>query len=190
VTNPGSPEAEPTAFVDAAAFDTWLDAHASTSRGIWLKLAKSNSGIPSLTSDEAVDVGLCHGWISGQRKALDDAWYLQRYVPRRRRSRWSQVNVRKAEALIVAGRMRPAGQAEIDAAKADGRWDAAYASQRDAVVPDDLVAALTENPSAARRFAELGRTARYAVILDLEATGPATTRARRLRRAIAQLSER
>ena len=101
---------------------------------MWLKIAKKNSGVPSLTDDEAVDVGLCYGWISGQRKSLDEVYYLQKYVPRRPRSRWSQVNVDKVAELAAAGRMRPSGWAEVEAAKADGRWDAAYASQRNATI--------------------------------------------------------
>jgi len=105
-------------FRDAPEFEAWLDEHLDHAAGVWLKLAKKGSGIPSLTDDEAVDVGLCYGWISGQRKGLDDEFYLQKYVPRRPRSRWSQVNVRKVEALTAAGRMRPSGLAEVDAAKA------------------------------------------------------------------------
>jgi uncharacterized protein YdeI (YjbR/CyaY-like superfamily) len=123
------PEADPAdviAFRDAAEFDAWLADHADRRQGVWLKIAKKGSGVASLTDDEAVDVGLCYGWISGQRKAYDEVYYLQKYVPRRPRSRWSQVNVRKVEALIAAGRMRPSGLAEVEAAKADGRWDAAY----------------------------------------------------------------
>ena len=154
---------------------------------MWLKLAKKGSGIPSLTSDEAVDVGLCFGWISGQRKALDDEYYLQKYVPRRPGSRWSQINVAKVEALTAAGRMRPRGLAEVDAAKADGRWEAAYASQRDAVVPPDLAAALAASPEAARAFECLGRTDRYAVILKLVTARTASARAAQLRRAITAL---
>ena len=130
--------------------------------GVWLKLAKANTGVPSMTSDEAVDVGLCYGWISGQRKGLDDVYYLQKYVPRRPRSRWSQVNVRKVEALTAAGRMRPSGIAEVEAAKADGRWDAAYESQKDATVPPDLAAALAANPRGGNglRRAEQDRAVR------------------------------
>jgi uncharacterized protein YdeI (YjbR/CyaY-like superfamily) len=177
------------AFPDASAFETWLDENAARSDGVWLKLAKASTGIPSLTSDEAVDVGLCFGWISGQRKSLDEVYYLQRYVPRRPRSRWSQVNVGKVEALTAAGRMRPAGRAEVEAAKADGRWDAAYASQKDATVPPDLTAALADSERAARAFAALGRTAQCAVILELVTARTAKTRAARLGRAIAALEE-
>jgi len=114
------------AFRDATEFEAWLDAHVDLQAGVWLKIAKKGSGVPSLTSDEAVDVGLCFGWISGQRKSLDEVYYLQKYVPRRPRSRWSQVNVAKVAELIAAGRMRPSGLAEVEAAKADGRWAAAY----------------------------------------------------------------
>ena len=130
---PGKPavnDAAVIAFRDAAAFGQWLDAHAGLRAGVWLKIARQGSGVRSLTSDEAVDVGLCHGWVSGQRKSCDDAYYLQKYVPRRPGSRWSLVNVAKAGELIASWRMRPAGLAEVDAAKADGRWAAAYPSQR------------------------------------------------------------
>ena len=128
---------------------------------------EEGSGVASLTDDEAVDVGLCYGWISGQRRALDEVYYLQKYVPRRPRSRWSQVNVRKVEELMAAGRMRPPGLAEVEAAKADGRWDAAYASQKEATVPPDLAAALASSPVAASVFESLSKTDQYAVILDV-----------------------
>jgi uncharacterized protein YdeI (YjbR/CyaY-like superfamily) len=179
--------AEVIAFRDAAEFDAWLDAHAGLRAGVWLKIAKSGSGIPSLTADEAVEVGLCYGWISGQRRSCDESYYLQKYVPRRPRSRWSQVNVAKAEELIAAGRMRPSGLAEVEAAKADGRWAAAYQSQRNATVPPDLAAALAADPSAAQAFDALTKTQRYAVILQLVTARTATARAARVRRALAAL---
>src|SRR5438094_5552200 len=116
------------AFRDAAEFEAWLDAHVDLRVGVWLKIAKKGSGVPSLTDDEAVDIGLCYGWISGQRKSCDEVYYLQKYVPRRPHSHWSRVNVAKVEQLIAAGRMRPSGLAEVDAAKADGRWAAALSS--------------------------------------------------------------
>jgi uncharacterized protein YdeI (YjbR/CyaY-like superfamily) len=175
-------------FRDAAAFDAWLDEHHGRQEGVWLKLAKKGSGIPSLTDDEAVDAGLCHGWISGQRKSLDETHYLQKYVPRRARSRWSQVNVAKVDALLAAGRMRPWGVAEVEAAKADGRWAAAYASQRNAAVPADLAAALDEDPRAANAFASLGKTERYAIILRLETARTPASRARHLRDAMSRLA--
>ena len=132
---PRTPEpdvAEVIAFRDAAEFEDWLADHVDESAGVWLKIAKKGSGIASLTDDEAVDIGLCYGWISGQRKSFDEEHYLQKYVPRRPKSRWSQVNVRKVAELTAQGRMRPSGLAEVEAAKADGRWDAAYESQREA----------------------------------------------------------
>jgi uncharacterized protein YdeI (YjbR/CyaY-like superfamily) len=186
-TKPAGGEAAVIAFRDAAAFEAWLDAHVDLRVGVWLKIAKKGSGVPSLTAEEAVDVGLCYGWISGQRKSHDDAWYLQKYVPRRPRSRWSQVNVAKVEELIAAGRMRPSGLAEVEAAKADGRWAAAYASQRNATVPPDLAAALAASPQAAQAFAGLSRTRQYAVILKLATARTAAARAGQLRSVIAAL---
>jgi len=121
----GPDDAEVLPFRDAAEFDAWLAEHHDRHEGVWLKLAKVSSGIASMTSDEAVDVGLCWGWISGQRLGPDETWYLQKYVPRRPRSNWSALNVRKVGELSEAGRMRPPGIAEVDAAKADGRWDRA-----------------------------------------------------------------
>jgi uncharacterized protein YdeI (YjbR/CyaY-like superfamily) len=180
-------DAEVIFFRDATAFESWLTDHVDHTPGVWLKIAKKSSGIASLTDDEAVDVGLCFGWISGQRKSLDDEYYLQKYVPRRPRSRWSQVNVRKVEELTAAGRMRPSGLAEVEAAKADGRWDAAYESQRDATVPPDLAAALAANPRAAAAFEALGKTDQYAVILDIVTARTAETRSAHIRKAIAAL---
>ena len=177
-------DAEIIAFRDAAEFERWLEAHVDLQAGVWLKIAKKGSGIPSLTSDEAVDVGLCFGWISGQRRSLDDVHYLQKYVPRRPRSRWSQVNVAKVEALTTAGRMRPGGLAEVEAAKADGRWAAAYVSQANATVPPDLAAALAASPRAAQAFDALDKTQRYAVILTLVTARNAEVRATRLHKAI------
>lgn len=174
-------------FPDGAAFEDWLDDNVDHWPGVWLKIAKKSSGIPSLTDDEAVDIGLCFGWISGQRRSLDDVYYLQKYVPRRPRSRWSQVNVRKVRELTAAGRMRPAGLAEVEAAKADGRWDAAYPSQKDATVPPDLAAALAERPRAAAAFEALGKTGQFTVILDIVTARTPQTRSAHLRKAISTL---
>ncbi len=186
-TTPAADEAAVIVFRDAAHFEAWLEEHADLRAGVWLKIAKKGSGVASLTGEEAVDVGLCHGWISGQRKSLDEVYYLQKYVPRRPRSRWSQVNVAKVEELVAAGRMRPRGLAEVEAAKADGRWAAAYASQRDATVPADLAAALAASPRAARAFEALGRTQQYAVILKLVTARTAKARAAHLDRAMTVL---
>ena len=119
---PAGDELEVITCEDAAAWDAWLAQHHGRREGVWLKIARLRSGAASLTNDEAVDVGLCWGWISGHRRGLDDTWFLQRYTPRRPRSNWSAVNVAKVEALLAAGRMRAPGLAEVEAAKADGRW--------------------------------------------------------------------
>jgi uncharacterized protein YdeI (YjbR/CyaY-like superfamily) len=187
-TEPAVNEAPVIAFGGAGEFEAWLEAHADQQVGVWLKMAKKGSGVPSMTSDEAVDVGLCHGWISGQRKSDDEVYYLQKYVPRRPRSRWSQVNVAKVEELTAAGRMRPSGLAEVEAAKADGRWAAAYQSQRNATVPPDLAAALATSPQATRAFVALDKTQQYAVILQLVTARSTKVRADRLRRAMARLA--
>jgi uncharacterized protein YdeI (YjbR/CyaY-like superfamily) len=186
----GASEAPVIAFRDAAEFEAWLEVHVDLRAGVWLKLAKKGSGVPSLTDDEAVDVGLCFGWISGQRKSHDHVYYLQKYVPRRPRSRWSRVNVAKVEELLATGRMRPSGLAEVEAAKADGRWAAAYESQRHATVPSDLAAALAASPRARRTFEELGRTRQYAMILRLITARTATARDAQLERAMAALKAR
>jgi uncharacterized protein YdeI (YjbR/CyaY-like superfamily) len=182
-----SGEAEVITFRDAAEFEAWLAQHVDHSAGVWLKIAKKGSGVASLTDDEAVDVGLCYGWISGQRKAFDEVYYLQKYVPRRPRSRWSQVNVRKVSELMAAGRMRPPGLAEVEAAKADGRWDAAYSSQKQATVPPDLATALAASPVAASAFESLSKTNQYAVILDIVTARNPSTRAAHIRKAITAL---
>jgi uncharacterized protein YdeI (YjbR/CyaY-like superfamily) len=189
-TQPEAAEPEVIAFHDAAEFEAWLAEHVDRSAGVWLKIAKKGSGIASLTDDEAVDVGLCYGWISGQRKALDDLYYLQKYLPRRPNSRWSRVNVRKVEELTANGRMRASGLAEVAAAKADGRWDAAYESQKEATVPPDLAAALAASPGAASAFDSLSKTDRYAVILDVVTARSPIIRAAHINKSIAALEVR
>jgi uncharacterized protein YdeI (YjbR/CyaY-like superfamily) len=155
---------------------------------VWLKIAKKSSGIPSITSNEAVDVGLCWGWISGQRRSYDEPYYLQKYVPRRPRSVWSQVNVHKVDALTAAGKMHAPGLAEVELAKADGRWDAAYVSQRNAITPPDLAAALAQNKSARDYFNQLNKTNRYAAILQLVKERTDKNRAARLDKLIAVMA--
>ena len=188
-TDPVAGVADVIAFANGAEFETWLAENFEHAPGVWLKIAKVGSGIASLTDQEAVDLGLCFGWISGQRKALDETYYLQKYVPRRPRSRWSLINVRKVVALDAAGLMRPSGVAEVAAAKADGRWDAAYESQKLATVPPDLARALADSPKAAAAFASLNKTSQYAVIFDLATTRTLKTRSVHLRKAIAALEE-
>ncbi|MDH2426004.1 YdeI/OmpD-associated family protein [Sphaerisporangium sp. TRM90804] len=175
-------------FPDAAAWEAWLAAHHQTHDEAWLRIAKRGSGVVSVTVAEALDTALCHGWIDGQRKAFDDVSYLQRYSRRRPRSSWSKVNVAKVEALMATGRMRPAGLAEVAAAMADGRWEAAYESQATATVPPDLAAALAADPHANAAFERLGRSDRYAVILPLLKARTPETRARTLARSVARLA--
>jgi len=167
-------------FASKDEFASWLDEHHASSDGLWIKVAKKGSGVPSVYTPEALDVALCHGWIDGQRRSLDDTYFLQKYTPRRARSKWSKINVGKVEALIAAGEMRPAGFAEIERAKADGRWDAAYASPRNMQVPPDLQAELDKDPAAAAFFASLDSTNRYAILYRLHDAKRPETRARRL----------
>ncbi|MFF0448892.1 YdeI family protein [Streptomyces sp. NPDC004609] len=155
------------AFPDARAFEDWLAEHYTRHEGVWIKMAKKKSGIASVTEDEVVDIGLCFGWISGQRKSLDEQYYLQKYVPRRPRSLWSRVNVDKVASLTAAGRMREPGLAEVRKAQEDGRWARAYASQKEATVPPVLAAALDADPEARKAFDALDRSGRYTVILPL-----------------------
>ncbi|GAB2512962.1 YdeI/OmpD-associated family protein [Nocardia heshunensis] len=178
---------DPVLFADAAAFDTWLTANHTLPQGVWILMAKKGSGIPSLTEDEAVDVGLCWGWISGQRKSFDTDHYLQKYVPRRRSSHWSQVNVDKVAALTAAGRMRTPGLAEVAAAQADGRWAAAYPPQSSFTAPPDLVDALAARPHARAAYDALDRTRQYAIVLDLYRAIAPKTRASRLSKTLATL---
>lgn len=175
-------------FLDATGWESWLAAQHDVRAEAWLRIAKRHSGIALVTIAEALDVALCYGWIDGQRRAHDDVSFLQRYSRRRPRSSWSKVNVAKVEALMEAGRMRPAGLAEVKAAKADGRWDAAYESQRTAAVPPDLAAALAGNALANAAFKRMGRSDRYAMILPLLKARTPETRARILARAITRLA--
>lgn len=178
---------EPILFADAAAFETWLAAHHADTTDVWILVGKKGSGIESLAVTEALDVALCFGWIDGQRKGFDDRHFLQRYVPRRPRSTWSQVNVAKVEALTAAGRMHPAGLAEVAKAQADGRWAAAYPSQRNATVPPDLASALAGSPPARAAFDALPGTERYLLILHLVKLRTAAGRATRVKAILSRL---
>ena len=175
---------------DGAAWEAWLEANHVTADEAWLRIAKKGSGLRSISIGEALDGALCFGWIDGQRKGLDEVSFLQRYCPRRSRSTWSQVNVGKVERLLSEGRMRPAGLAEVEAAQADGRWDAAYESQRTAEVPADLTAALAADDAARAAFEALGRSERYAVMLPVLKAATSEARAREITRAVAALSGR
>ena len=183
-----SAEIDPTLFRNAKAFEAWLKKHHASSDGLWLKIAKKGAGQPSVTYPEAVEIALCWGWIDGQKKGLDEQHFLQRFTPRRARSIWSKINVDKVAALIAAGRMQAAGQAQIDAAKADGRWDKAYDGARTATVPDDLQAALDADPKATAFFATINASNRYAVLWRVQTAVRPQTRAKRIAQLVEMLA--
>ncbi len=176
-------------FASAADFETWLAAEYAASSGIWLKIAKKASGIASVDYSQALDVALCYGWIDGQKARIDDTYWLQRFTPRTATSRWSQVNRQRVERLIADGRMRPAGLAEVERAKADGRWDAAYASQKTIEVPDDLRQALDDDPEAREFFATLDSRNRFAVLYRIGDAKKPTTRAARITKYVTMLHD-
>jgi len=167
-------------FATAADLEAWIEKHGEESDGIWLKFAKKDSGIESVVYAEAVEIALSYGWIDGQAKRLDDHHYLQRFTPRRSRSKWSKINREKAERLMAEGRMRPAGLREVERAKEDGRWDEAYDSPSTATVPDDFRAALDAEPAAAEFFASLGSTRRYSFLYRITDAKRPETRAKRI----------
>lgn len=177
------------AFESAAAWEAWLEAEHERADEVWLKIAKKRSGIDSVTHAEALEVALCFGWIDGQRKAFDADWFLQRFTPRRKGSKWSRINRDKVEALIAAGRMSPAGLREYEQAKADGRLAAAYEPQSAITVPDDLARALEQNPAAARFFETLDSQNRYAVLYRIEDAKRPETRAGRIAQYVEMLAE-
>ncbi|KAK0711967.1 bacteriocin-protection, YdeI or OmpD-associated-domain-containing protein [Lasiosphaeris hirsuta] len=176
-------------FPSMAGWESWLETnHTTTVTGIWLKISKKGSALASVTYDEAVDTALCFGWIDGQRKGHDDGLhFLQRFTPRRRSSIWSKRNVDKVAALAEAGRMRRAGRDEVDAAKADGRWERAYAGSATIVVPQDLETALAGEARARAFFDGLSRSKRYAFLWRIETAKKAETRRKRVEEAVALL---
>jgi uncharacterized protein YdeI (YjbR/CyaY-like superfamily) len=177
-------------FPSRAAWEAWLAQHHASSAGLWLKFAKQGSGIDSVSYPQALEVALCYGWIDGQKDKLDDRHWLQRFTPRGPRSRWSKINRAKAVELIESGEMRPAGLREVERAKADGRWDAAYAGQRTAEVPDDLRRELDKDPAAREFFAALDSANRYAILYRLQEAKRPETRARRLAKFLQMLRDR
>ena len=175
-------------FSSQAAWRAWLDANHAIERGIWLMLAKQASGMSSVTYAEAVDSALCYGWIDGQKKAMDDMWWLQKFTPRRPKSPWSKINRQKAEQLIESGAMQPAGLRAFEAAKADGRWARAYDSPATSTIPPDMQAALDANVEAAAFFATLDSRNRYAILYRIQAARRAETRTNRIEQFVAMLS--
>jgi uncharacterized protein YdeI (YjbR/CyaY-like superfamily) len=178
------------AFATQQDWEAWLDEHHAETPGLWLKIAKQAAGRPSVTYAEALESALCYGWIDGQKASFDDAHWLQKFTPRRARSGWSRVNREKATALIAAGRMRPAGLNEVERAKADGRWDAAYDSQRAITVPADLQSALDAEPEAKAFFATLDSHNRYAVLYRIQTAKKPETRAARIQTFVEMLAQR
>ena len=182
-------EAPPIVFFEQpGAWSDWLARNHASSRGVWLKMAKKSSGIASINYQEALEVALMWGWIDGQKQSHDDTSWLQRFTPRGPKSIWSKINREKALALIAAGKMRPSGLEEVERAKKDGRWEAAYDSQSRASVPADLAAALAANPRAAEFFATLNSTNRYAVLFRIHNAKKAETRARRIETFVEMLA--
>jgi uncharacterized protein YdeI (YjbR/CyaY-like superfamily) len=173
---------------DQQAWRRWLEANHGSTAVIWLKFAKKGAPVPSVSYGEAIEEALCYGWIDGQVRGYDGHFYLQRFTPRRPKSKWSQTNRQKATRLLEQGRVQAAGLAQIEAAKADGRWDGAYPGQSEAVVPDDLRRALDENPDANRFFATLTGSARYAFLYRLHNVSTPAARARRIGSYIELLS--
>ena len=177
-SSPAAPE-DSRRFASADAFHTWLVKNHSSSRGLWLRIAKKSSGVKTVTHPEALDIALCYGWIDGQRRALDETYFLQLFTPRTKRSVWSKINRGKVADLIAAGRMQPAGHGEIERAKADGRWESAYDSVKNATVPDDLQKFLEKNPRAKTFFESLSSQNRYAILWRLMTAKRPETRAKR-----------
>jgi uncharacterized protein YdeI (YjbR/CyaY-like superfamily) len=176
------------AFASQADFEAWLEEHHATAPGVWIRVAKVRSGIPSITAAEAVESCLCFGWIDGQRGKGDETTYRQRYTPRRARSRWSKINRERAERLVQEGRMRPAGLAEVRRARQDGRWDAAYDSSSTIQVPEDLQRALDAEPRAKAEFALLDSVNRFAILYRVHDAKRPATRARRIETFVAMLA--
>jgi uncharacterized protein YdeI (YjbR/CyaY-like superfamily) len=167
----------------------WLAKQHDKSAGLWLKLAKKDSGIASLTYEEALEVALCYGWIDGQKKGFDDKYWLQKFTPRGSKSIWSKINTEKVERLIKSGEMMPAGLKTIEAAKKDGRWDAAYASQKNISIPEDFRAALDKNKKAKAFFDTLKSAERYSFLFRIQTAKKAETRAKRIQQFIEMLEK-
>ncbi len=176
------------AFETQQDWEMWLEKHQSEAKGVWLKLAKKATGIPSMTHAEALDGALCYGWIDGQAASFDTQYWLQKFTPRGPRSTWSQVNCDKVAVLQAAGRMRAAGVRQVELAQADGRWEAAYDRQRTASIPEDLQNELEKNQKAQTVFNALNRTNRYAILLSIQKAKKAETRVARIQKVVDMLA--
>ncbi len=175
------------AFSSAAEWERWLAENYAQPTGVWLRIYKKNSNVPTVTYPEALDAALCWGWIDGQKYKFDDQSWLQKFTPRRKNSIWSKINTEHVERLTSAGKMKPAGLAEVEAAKQDGRWQQAYDSQRDAEMPADFLRELEKNPAAKTFFQTLNKTNLYSIIFRLQTAKKAETREKRMREIIEML---
>ncbi|HEV2656681.1 MAG TPA: YdeI/OmpD-associated family protein [Ktedonobacteraceae bacterium] len=176
-------------FATQQDWEAWLAEHYADPTGIWLKIAKKATGVLSISYAEALEGALCYGWIDGQKAAFDEHYWLQKFTPRRAKSIWSQINCDKVASLIEAGRIQPAGLRQVELAKADGRWEAAYACQSKATVPDDLQKALDNNPQACNFFLTLNSVNRYALLFRIQTARKAETRATRIQKFVDMLAK-
>lgn len=177
------------AFASQSKWADWLAKNHDKSDGLWMKVAKKDSGIPSVTIVEALDMALCYGWIDGQRGSFDEKYYLQKYTPRRPKSTWSKINVEKVKRLISSGQMQPAGLKAIEAAKADGRWEKAYDGQRTMTVPEDFQVALNKNKKAKAFFETLNSVNRYAILFRIHNVKKEETRTRKIKQFVEMLEK-
>ena len=176
-------------FATQQDWEAWLKEHHTDIKGIWLKIAKKETGIPSLSYSEALEGALCYGWIDGQKASFDDQYWLQKFTPRGPKSMWSKVNCGKATALLASDRMQPAGIRQVELAKADGRWEAAYESQSKMAIPDDFQRELDNNQKANEFFATLNSVNRYAILFRIHTAKKPETRSARIRKFIDMLSK-
>ncbi|WP_432262445.1 YdeI/OmpD-associated family protein [Cupriavidus sp. TMH.W2] len=178
----------PLTFISQIEWESWLAQNGSTSTGAWLRLAKKGAEQPTVTYEQALEGALCYGWIDGKKQAESDKYWLQRFTPRSAKSIWSKLNKDRADALIAAGRMRPPGMVQIERAKEDGRWEAAYTSASHSIVPDDLQLALDANPRARKFFATLNSRNRYAILFRVQNAKKPETRARKIEEFVNMLN--
>ncbi|MCB0119157.1 MAG: YdeI/OmpD-associated family protein [Anaerolineales bacterium] len=186
---PNSPEQPILPFESKKKFADWLAKNHDKSAGLWLKIAKKAAGISTVTYAEALDVALCYGWIDGQKGSFDEQYFLQKFTPRRAKSIWSKINVEKVERLIASGEMKPSGLKAVEAAKQDGRWDAAYSSQKNISMPEDFQSALNKNKKAKSFFETLTSAKRYSFLFRVTTAKKAETREKRIRQFVEMLSK-
>ena len=170
-------------------WESWLEKHHQDVQGVWLKIAKKDSGVQSINYDQALDLALCFGWIDGQKKSMDGTYFLQKFTKRRPKGMWSKRNIGLVDVLAKAGKMRPSGLAEVEAAKADGRWDQAYDSPSNMTIPDDFQIELDKNPKAKAFYETLNKTNTYAILWRIQTAKKPETRAARIQQLITMLNE-